>query len=230
MQNLLATLNTRLDIHPYRKKTHDVLQKDGAIVIFNHPYELETIVTVAALPKRNDIHIIITKHSLDVCERLNKHLLPIDIDHHAEKEKARKLGGMLVNWLHLRPKTIESEARLFNRNTIAKAARIVKGGGIVAMCPQGPRSDQKPWFDGIGHLLHQVGVQKNCSIIFAFITGTSNLDYFRLIPRLGSILPNITLTFSQPMTIKRVLNHDKSPKQIRAYLEKTYKHWVKTIH
>lgn len=174
--------------------------------------------------------MITSKNLLGICPNLDRYLLPVDIEHHARREKAHKLSGVIANWLQLRPAANESEARIYNKKTIAYAIRLVKKGGIVALCPEGIRSIRNKWFPGIGHLTHGVGPQPKKYVVFAHARGTSGLDYFRLIPFMGYILPKITITFSKPLPLNAIFSNAKEPKTIKNYLEQKYNTWAKTIH
>ncbi len=229
MQQLIKRTSMALQIHALDNKTHDLLQSDGCIVIFNHPYEIETYAVVAALPNRNDLKIIATSNLLGISKAFDHYLLPVYVDHNARKEKASKLSGRFVKLFNLRPYIHPEKAHEKNIQTLKNASHFIQRGGLVLMCPEGFRGKGGHWFSGIGHLITGVGSKNKAYYISCYINHTSNLDWFRLIPCLGHILPTITVTFSNPRPLRDIIDTYRDPKNIALGLEHEYNLWTSSL-
>ncbi len=229
MQQLIKRTSVALQIHALDNKTHDLLQNNGCIVIFNHPYEIETYVVVSALPNRNDLKIIATSNLLGISKSFDHYLLPVYVDHNAKKEKANKLSGHFVKLFNLRPYIHPEEAHKKNIQTLKNASQFIQKGGLVVLCPEGFRGKEGRWFSGIGHLIVGVGSKKEVYYVSCYINHTSNLDWCRLIPFIGRILPAITVSFSNPRPLRDIIDTYRDPKNITLGLEHEYNLWTNSL-
>lgn len=91
----------------------------------------------------------------------------------------------------------------------------------------GRRAVDNRWFSGIGYLLKGAKTDKKIYVVMAYIQGTSDLDYLRIIPGLSKFLPEIKVTFNYPQEVNDIL--DKNPKEITSILEEEYNDWIKLI-
>lgn len=221
--------NTRLKTHFVDSKTPAILTDKPVVLIFNHPYEIETMVISATLPKRYDAALIMTAHFLDVLPNLNPYILPVYVDHHATREKAGKVSGKIVKLFKLRPAIDLKFAREYNRKTINKAVTFVKNGGLVKICPEGFRGKNGAWFSGVGHLVKGVGTNSQTSIVFAYVKNTLNWDWFRIVPFVGKIMPPLEVYYSTAQKITKQLTNN-SPSEIKELLHNQYQQFALSVN
>jgi len=231
LREILARFHVDWKVHYENQETEIAFKSHGCVVIFNHPYEIETYLIMASLPKiRNDLKIIATANLLGFSKQIDAYIFPVCVDHHASREKAGKLSGKIAKLLNCRPQIDPIQAHLKNLNTLKRAANFVSHGGIVTICPEGFRGIGGKWFSGIGHLLTQIQIQKPTYLIFAYIKGTSIFDWFRLLPVINRLFPRLTIIFSKPIKISSLLNKNPNPKHLKETLEQTYKKWSKSFY
>lgn len=210
-------------------ETRKILQNKPVVIAANHPFEVEPIVLISSLPKRNDIYLIINAAFTGLIKKLDENLIPVYINHHRGKSNnLKRWSGVTIDKYHPMPLLRPEEAQRRNRESIKYAANLVKKGGIVIIFPD-RRSLSGVWFSGIGHLLNTIGKAKETHYVKAFVGGTSNWDYLRIIPNLGKVLPKVHVHFSEAQEIKKVLSYDKDPKKITAQLEHEYNQWVEGL-
>jgi hypothetical protein len=227
-QQLIQRYHGKLIIH-MPPETAKVLKSSGSIVAFNHPYEIETYIVQACVPNRRDLIMIATANILSVAPDLKPYLIPVWVDHTAKKEKRGKLSGKIAKIFSLRQDLNPNEAHLNNIQSITKAANHVSGGGVIFIAPEGFRGKGGRWFFGIGHLISQVEQKNDSYYISCFISGTSNLDWLRLIPLINRLYPPIHVYFSQPQKLMDIIVKNDHPKKIALGLETQYRLWSKTL-
>lgn len=208
--------------------THHALEKESVIVVANHPYEGEAIAILASLPKRRDIYLVVNATMMHISKQLDRHFIPVYIQHHISEEKGKNRQSRLLDKLHPAPTYTAEEEHQKNVENIALAGKkLIKGATVVIFPNPGERNEVIPWFPGVGHMIKAAQKQKHLSVVFAYVKGTSNMDYLRLIAHSGKILPPITVTYSKPQKVRLLLS--LHPKKIAATLEKEYRNWVKTL-
>ena len=186
-------------------------------------------VQIHALDNKNDLKIIATSNLLGISKAFDRYLLPVYVDHNARKEKASKLSGRFVKLFNLRSYIRPEEAHGKNIQTLKNASHFIQKEGLVLMCPEGFRGKGGRWFSGIGHLITEVGSKNNVYYISCYINHTSNLDWLRLIPYIGRILPVITVTFSNPQPLRDIIDTYRDPKNIVLGLEHEYNLWTSSL-
>jgi hypothetical protein len=225
-RKLVEYSHTKLEIAGQSPKLIKILTENAGLIIANHPYEAETIALIAALPKRPDAYLVVNKIYQGLMPLVDKHMIPVHIRHHYHKKNKQYSLNRFIEILHKTPMLTEEEEHHHNRKSIAEAANKIKKGGLVIIYP-GKRHDNGKWYDGVGHLVNQIGYSKNTSIIFVHAQGTSNWDYLRMLPFTGKLLPKVTLNFSTAYAINKF--NSQKPKKIRENLEIAYNNWANTL-
>ncbi len=59
MRKLAQRYQTKFEVYGFDKETENILKTQPVVIAANHPYELETMALIAALPKREDAYLII---------------------------------------------------------------------------------------------------------------------------------------------------------------------------
>jgi len=211
--------NHQIKFHKMPVATKKILDKQGALIILNHPYYAEIVAAICALPDREDIYFIITDSYYELMPNLRKYMIPVHIQHHTTFVGIKKYFniGRLFYYPVIKTK---DEAHEFNINSITKAATLVNQGHIVIMCPQGIRVNKPYWFKGIGHLVSQLNPAT--PIINMFVSNSSILDLFRLVPVANRVFPKFHVYFDKPNYV-----NIKDPQTITRELEKKYHHYEK---
>lgn len=222
-RRLLKDQNTGFEIS-CPESTSRILSSGGCLIAFNHPYEVETIAVLAALPDRKDVYLIASDNIRSVMS-VSKHIIPVWIDHHAISEKKGKLSGKIARLLSLRTGPDRITAHRQNILSLKQASKIVRNGSVVLLAPEGFRGKDGRWFGGIGHLIAGIGTDIPAHYVSCHVRNTSNLDWFRLIPPFGYILPKISVIFSDPVPIAKLLVRQSDPKKLMLDLEKSYRRW-----
>lgn len=225
VRRLAKKLGTRINIF-LPEKTKKVLQKNPVVLVANHPYEVETLALIASLPNRTDSFMVVNAKILGLIPNLDKYIIPVYISHHRNEGKRPKLSGRILNKLHKSEELSPEEEHRRNIESIALAAQKIKDGGLVSIFPE-KRRQIKTWQTGIGYLIYQAKDKKSASIIMSYIEGTSELDWFRLIPFINKILPPLNIYFSEAIPINSYFKY--TPKEITNKLEEKYNQWMTTL-
>lgn len=203
------------------QEINQVLEKASGVIVANHPAEADVLAILAAVKKRKDIYLIINSSLKNIIPELDKHLIPVFIYNKAIESFEGRLKMKILGWFHKMPKYSPQEEREKNIESINKAIKKINNGGLVIIFPDG--GDKKhDWFNGIGHLIHGIKNKKSF-VIRAYIEGTSNFDYLRLIPFIGKLLPKFKISFAKPIKIDEVKKND--PKETTTHLENKYWRW-----
>jgi len=204
---------------------NDLMRTKPSIILANHPHAIEPLVLLAALPDRNDTYFIGNSEYAGISENLDRFFIPVYVQNRINAEKQVDLLRRTLRLLHPLPVMSPSEERSKNIENIEKAGQVVSNGGQVIIFP-GRSKLSKPWYTGLGHLCKSIA-NNDAFIISCFIQGTSSLDYLRVIPGMGKILPSIRVTFFQPQKVSNYLT--LSPKEIALKLQVQYKEMVSSL-
>ena len=212
----------QIKFHKMPVATKKILNNQGALIILNHPYYAEIVAAICALPTREDIYFIITDSYYELMPNLRKYMIPVHIQHHTPFVGIKKYFnvGRLFYYPVIKTK---DEAHAFNIQSISNAAQLVNQGHIVIICPQGLRVNKPYWFKGVGHLVSQLNPAT--PIINMFVSNSSILDLFRLVPVANRVFPKFHVYFDKPNYIKI-----KNPSEITKQLENKFNRWVSKIH
>jgi hypothetical protein len=201
-----------------------VLEKKAVVIVANHPFESEEVALIASLPSRSDTYLVVNSHFMGVIPSLDNYLIPVYIWHHVTREKSKKFLGILLHKFHPTPVYSPQEEHKRNIKSIDRATQIVRKGGVVIIFP-GRRSIDGHWFSGVGHLLKGLGKDSDAYVVKAYVHGTRDFDYLRILPGLGRFMPPIFVSFATPTKVDDV--YDEDGKKITNKLETEYDSWVK---
>jgi len=207
--------------------TLNILKTKPCILIINHPHYIEFLLALTQMPKRQDIFLLITDSCLGLIPSLDKNLVPVHIQHHGpDNLPPKKIDLGRIFFFTPAQKTLQ-EAHDYNRQSIDLAAKKVNDGGVLFVCPQGLRTQNGKWFDGIGFIISKIKKNKEIYLINVHVKGTSSWDILRILPFLSKFLPQLKIYFSQPFSVKKYLS--QKPKEITKSLEKKYNIWSKVF-
>lgn len=195
----------------------ELIRKKPVVIVANHPSSPAVIALISALENRPDIRLIISSKFVGNSPILDVYLLPAFIQHHFTSKRNLILDAVFGKYSHgLTPEQEHSK----NRQTIAQAARHLNSGGAVVLFPGYPEHDGSNWYSGVGHLLTQAN-RHDAVILVANIHEHSWIDYARLIPGIGVILPHIRITFAPPLFFTNLATGE--PKTITKQIESHYR-------
>ena len=144
---------SQIDLPP---ATLNILKTKPCILIINHPHYIEFLLALTQMPKRQDIFLLITDSCLGLIPSLDKNLVPVHIQHHGpDNLPPKKIDLGRIFFFTPAQKTLQ-EAHDYNRQSIDLAAKKVNDGGVLFVCPQGLRTQNGKWFDGIGFIVSKI--------------------------------------------------------------------------
>lgn len=121
-----------------------------------------------------------------------------------------------------------SEIRPRNRKTISRAAELINRGNAVIIFPTGSagkRLNGAKWKTGVGFLIKQISNPRT-KVVFAHIRGTNNSEFFAYFhPILSKLFfkPRpLSIHFSRPKALNKLVNRNDDSKTIVAKLENLY--------
>jgi 1-acyl-sn-glycerol-3-phosphate acyltransferase len=226
MYNLARNFGTDVNVHNKDIHLDTILKNNPVIVAANHPAEADVIALLASLTHRKDIYLVINSCFLHISPSLDKHLIPVYITHHLIRKNNPNIRFRLFKLIHKFPSYSEEEEHNKNINSIELASKKLKKGALIVVFPGGGGEEGK-WFSGIGHILKEARGTKDLCFVKAFIRGTSDKDYLRLLPIISRFLPPFKVVFSGAKILEDV--DLREAKAITLELENEYNSWVKTI-
>lgn len=222
-RRLLRTLGTEVFIKT-NKEIKKVLKSKPVLVVANHPAKTDVPALLASLPKRKEVKLIIDSTCLNFGDNWKKHLIPVYINHHLIMKKNWKFG--VYKWAFGVRANSEKIEHKKNIRSIEKASRYVDKGNLIILFPGGGSIDDR-WLSGVGYLVKDVKNKNKTFVVKAYIEGTSNRDYLRLVPFVGKLLSGFKITFSDPILLKEF--EDENAKLIALSMEKNYNDWTNTL-
>ena len=224
MLHILKKAGAGLQVINKDRELKSVLKNDPVIVVADHTAQTDAITLIAAQEHRQDGHLVISSNFLGVLPNLDKHLIPVYINHR-QLNKADKFRFLtkLFRKIHWSRDYSVKVSHQKNIESIKKATLIVKKGGMVSMCPGGGGINGQ-WFSGIGYLINGALANKKTKIVMAYLEGNSVWDYARLIPGVSVIMPKFRVTFSLPESIANY--EGMEPKEITENLKNKYDQFV----
>lgn len=204
-----------------------VLKNGAGILVANHHTETDVLAILAAVKKRKDVYIIINSSIRGLVSKLDKHLIPVYVNNRIFTGIEGKLKLKFLScFTNIEVLTREEEI-IKNRKSIETAIKKINKGGLVIIFPDGG-NEKLGWFNGVGHLIHGIKNENNSFFIRAYIKGTTDFDFLRLIPGVGRIMPKFLVTFDKPIEINKVKMVDA--KVTTKYLERQYLEWVSSFN
>lgn len=202
-----------------------ILQSERAILVANHPHEIEPFVLTAILPSRHNYYVIANVKFLNWLSNLNHHIIPVHIQHHYHYTNRLGLRARLFNLLPLTATIFnQDQAHQENIKSIARASKLVDQGAMVMIFPG---VGNKRWFSGIGHMLKNTTTEKPIYFVKTYIKGTCKFDLLRIIPIFNRILPRIEISFDNALKVNYLRNLDG--KNICTKLEANYNKWKEDL-
>lgn len=193
------------------------------LLISNHPGGLDSFVVLSSISREDYYPILIASHQ-KFGKVISEKMLPI-----YRKQTIRDLLLKLFAPDFLtHVMNNNDEIRRKNRESIAKAAELLSNGHAVAIYPNGTggkRPKKGTWKTGVGFLAKQI-TNSNTQIIFACIDNTGMKDFFRYLnPSLRKLFlrdKEVTVTFSKPYLLSKLVNTKLDGKEIAFQLEKVF--------
>jgi hypothetical protein len=206
-----------------KEEIRDILAEAPVIIVFNHPHEVETLACLAALPDREDVFMVATYLLMGLMPAIDKHLIPVYV--RQRDVIPRKISAFILEHFAGKGGITLEEKHQRNIQSIRDAAEKVRQGGLVMISPN---PDNKKWHAGIGWMINNAGSMEQAYYIKVHVFHSSLIDYLRLIPGLGRILPTIKIYFSAPVKLSRIWQTDG--KKLTLELEEEYNEWVKGLN
>jgi 1-acyl-sn-glycerol-3-phosphate acyltransferase len=203
------------------QEINKILKKASGVIVVNHPAEADVLAILAAIKKRKDIYLIINSNLKKIIPELDKHLIPVFIYNKAMESFDGRLKTKILGIFHKLSKYSIEEERQKNIKSINKAINKINKGGLVIIFPDGGNK-KHDWFNGIGHMVHGIKNDKSF-VIRAYVEGTSNWDYLRLLPFIGRFLPKFKVSFAKPIKVEDIKK--ENPKETTVGLENKYWKW-----
>lgn len=227
MKEILRLTDSKLKVVNKRRELKLIFKNDPVIVVSNHPAMTDVVVLIAAQDRRNQSYLIISSNFLGILPNLDKHLIPVYVNHRL-LDKSDKFNFLMkmfrkIHWTENYSKAVSHQK---NIDSIKRAGKIVRNGGMVSMFPGGG-GQRGEWFPGIGYLIRESISNQKTKIVMAFIEGTSTWDYLKLIPGVGIFMPKPKVTFSTEESI--AIYNNMEPKTIAINLKNKYDLWVESL-
>jgi len=217
MKAVIQRSCSKVATHGLSPEIQKLLNENPCILIANHPHDAEVITILSALPNhRDDISMIINYRMMGIVLELDRYCIPVYIEHHIDPIKRHPHIGKLIALTNSKPLFNEDYEHQRNRESIDDAAKKINDGGMVLLFP-GKRAGTTRWFPGVGHLTSKVKNTIGAYIIPIFVKGTSDIDFLRMIPYGGMMLPQIEMTFFKPIPISNLLS--LNPREITKRLQ-----------
>lgn len=223
---ILIKTGTNINVINKTDNLTRILKENRVIIVAKHPFEIGILALIASLENRKDLNLIITSSLMNIGNNIDKHLIPVHIYNKEISGKKFHLKLRILKKLYQTPCLSREEEHQKNIKSISLAIEKLNLGGLVTIFPDGGSNNGK-WFNGIGYLINGVKDKNNAFVIKASIQGSSNWDYFRILPGFSKLLPKLKVKFSEPILMESY--KDMDPKAITANLESDYKNWEKTI-
>lgn len=224
--DILERTNSKLFVFGLNNETKEILGKKPVIVACNHPYDIELLALIAALPKRKDIFAIVASDLMGIGPYTKSYFIPVFV-HKYFKQGKHKLSVKIAKLLNLGPRIRDYEASQRNRESIEDAASKVRNGGLVVIFPEGILPRGNPWLNGIGYLLTSIRGHR-AFYVKAYVEGTSHFDPLRMILG-GKLFPPLKVYFGAPQDVSSILRKVDKPRELTQNLQKEYNNWSKTL-
>ncbi|MDP4011870.1 MAG: 1-acyl-sn-glycerol-3-phosphate acyltransferase [Candidatus Roizmanbacteria bacterium] len=227
MKAVIQRSRSKVATHGYTPNIQQILKEKPCIIIANHPHDAEVVTILSALPNhRDDISLIINYRMMGIVSELDRYCIPVYIEHHIDPIKRYPRIGKLIALTNPKQLFDEKYEHQRNRESIDEVAKRINDGGMVLLFP-GKRAGTNRWFSGVGHLTSKIKKNAGAYIIPIYVTGTSDMDILRMIPFGGRILPQIDMTFFEPIPVSSLLSFH--PKEITKKLQTDFEKNVQRL-
>ena len=219
----LIKCNVHARVSKLTSEMRRVLTYERVIVICNHDFDIEPIVLMSALPKRNSVRIIVNTVYLGLIPSLDTYLIPVNLSHIISPQ------GLMhkVQDLRYGPSRFgcltREQYHEQNIRAIDAASKELDKGSMVIIFPFPSWAPNGKWYTGVGYMLKNTISDKPIYVININIKGTTAYDWYRFIPYVNRLFPTLKVAFDTPYTINNLRHLDG--KQIVGILEKRYRDW-----
>lgn len=218
LYNLLKKTRAKIEVKGLTSKIKETLKKGSGVIVANHPTSAAVLSLISILESRKDIYLVINHKFYGWVPHADKNLIPVYITNRLKLIKDTPLTR-LYNGEEAKLNLTYDEEHRNNIESMKFASSKINAGGIVVIFPGFPEKQGTHWHLGIGYILSQV-TDINAKVISVYIDEKKWIDYLRLIPYIGLLLPPITFYFHKPITQTKLPKKD--PKKITQYLEKEF--------
>jgi hypothetical protein len=226
MKKVLTQTNSGLVIRGLTPSLQKILSSRRVLLISNHPNQAEVLAILAALPQRSDYYLVANHKFFSILSAIDHHLIPVYIDHQStEKHVSWKLR--LFKIFHRQTNFNKSIAHQKNIGSIALASQKLSAGALVQIFSV-IKDATKEFSPGVGYLLKNSQSISKTQVVMIHVAGTSDLDYLRLLPFLGKLLPPFEITFSPAYTASDFVAD--TGRATANNLEITYRAWFSSIN
>ncbi|MCX6726670.1 MAG: 1-acyl-sn-glycerol-3-phosphate acyltransferase [Candidatus Shapirobacteria bacterium] len=207
-----------------REKVKLTLKNEPVILISNHPSQVEVLILLGLLEKRDDAYLIADHSFLEILPSVDKHIIPVYINHRLDGKQKDSWKFNLLTRFHQSESFCREIAHKKNIASINLATDKVNNGGLVMIFPAAGELGGK-FLSGLGYMIKNLKNPKKVKIVMVHVRGTSTWDYLRLIPIVRNFLPKVYITFAEPIPAGQFLAPEA--KAISENVEKRYYEWVR---
>lgn len=227
IRDLLKRSRIRYRISQLDPDVERLLSNERVVVICNHDRDIEPILLLASLPKRDFLRLIVNKVYLGLVPGLDRYLIPVNINHTftpkglVHRIQESRYG---VEISHNPP---IGERRKYNDVNMKKASEMIDAGSMVIIFPFPWWAPQGSWFTGVGHLIHQTSTSESIYVLNADVKGTSKYDWLRFVPLVSWLFSPLTISFGMPYRVNDI--RDLDGKIITRILQDRYDEWSRQL-
>lgn len=194
MKKALKQTSSQLIVKGLTPSLRKTLSSGRVLLISNHPNQAEVLAILAALPQRSDYYLVANHSFFSILPALDRHLIPVYTAHQSAGKHVSWKFKLLKNFHH-HPDPDPITAHQKNIISIALASQKLSAGALVQIFPI-INETTKNFSPGVGYLLKNSKPISKTRVVMIHVTGTSDLDYLRLLPFVGKLLPPYEITFS----------------------------------
>jgi hypothetical protein len=207
-----------------RDLVEDSLKNKPTLIISNHPSQAEVLILLGLLEKREDAYLIADHSFLKLLPSLDKHIIPVYINHRLTGKQKDNWKFWLLTKFHKSECFSKEVAHQKNIESIDLATQKINQGGLVIIFPAVGENKGK-FLCGVGNIIKDLTSPAKVNLVMVHVEGTSTLDYLRLIPGFNRILPTIKFNFAKPVSLTKFKGTDA--KVITQNLEDFYYLWLR---
>lgn len=223
MQMIFEKTHSKIEFTKESKEVDIALEKEPTIVICNHPSEVEVLILLSAVEKRDDVYLVANHSFLNILPSLDKHVIPVYIVHRLIKDQFN-FKFRILQKIHSAQEFSKEESHQKNIESIKKASEVVSNGGLVIIFPAAGEEEGR-FLSGIGHMIKGLKNKNKAKLVMAYARGTSTLDYLRLIPIVNRFMPKIKIDFASPINLAKYKS--EGAKEIAKEIETDFYSWSK---
>jgi hypothetical protein len=160
---------------------------------------------------------------LSILPAFNKYIIPVYITHRIDNESRRDWKFKLFQKLHFVPEYSKDISHQKNIKSITLATQKIDEGSLLALFPAGGSKNGRDFLPGVGHIVKNLKYPETTKIVMAYVSGTSVLDFFRIIPYVGNFLPKFKVEFSEVLNATDFSGDNA--RQISQHLQGVYDQW-----